>query len=206
MRLSDLSSLQRWLEDRWQSPLEPLRGSLGDLEGEDRRNVLIDVWDACNEGPPIWGTFRAREAERSGDGLAELFRVVLTRYQPELSREECEDIAEATANHPDGWNQYRAMMRIFRPVEPIEELEWMLKEDRDESGGPIGWPQSIMEVYELYHWTIDDVMSLTIRQFRHARSGGKPAEYGVAVAPKTKLKSVVASIKAKWTGSKKGGE
>ncbi len=203
MRLSDLWELQSWLDERWECPLDSLRGSLASLQPLERKRTLRGIWDATQEGPATWGSVRARKIFHTGEGIIEQFRVVLKEHHPELCGVDkdgryplLEELAEQVSNLEDGFTQFHSMMMAWQPVEPLEELASMLGEIPESSGEPVTWVQAVMEVCEVYHWTIDYVMGLTMRQFRAARSGGKVSEFGNAVAPKTNLKAIVAAKKA----------
>ena len=62
-----------------------------------------------------------------------------------------------------------------------------------EHGKPITYVEAVISTCEMYHWPIDYVMGLTLRQFKAARTGGKSREFGTPVQPKTNLKAVVAA-------------
>jgi hypothetical protein len=202
IRLSDLWELQTWLDERWECPLDSLRGSLSDLQEFQRRKTLRGIWDATQEGPAVWGSARARKLFHTGEGIIEQFRVVLREHQPELCTmgepgryPDLEELAQAVSDQEDGFSQFHRMMMAWQPIDPLEELASMLGELPESSGEPVTWVQAVMEVCEVYHWTIEYAMGLTMRQFRAARSGGKVSEFGDKVAPKSNLKAIVAAKK-----------
>lgn len=202
MRLSDLADLQVYLDGLWKDPLEALWPSLDGLPEADRRKALLDIWDACEAGPMAYGSPRAQKLfDTDGEALVEILRVVLTRHQPGMTREEIIQVAEK-ATYPE----YARMMRVFRPVETIDELAHLLKLQPVHTGGSVTWVKAIMHTCEAYHWTIDYVMGLTMRQFSAARSGGTPVEYGVSVKPKSgKLKKLVRAMRQAAGMDKKEG-
>lgn len=204
MRLSDLAALQTFLDDHWEDPLEALGDRLTGLQGRERQNILAGIWDACNEGPPVWGTHRAHKVLMEPEGLVKTFEVILGQHSLEkvegkwvhldLDREKVIDIAEQTGNHPDGWDQFDHMMSLWQPVEPIEQVAWMLgMSEVGPQGKPITFVEAVISTIEATTWTLDYVMGLTMRQFKAIRSGGKPKDYGQVVQPKTNLKAVVAA-------------
>ena len=197
MRLLDLANLQGWLEDQWEDPLEALRGRLTHLQGKERRNTLGAIWEACEAGPPVWGTSRANKLFHTAEGIVQTFMAILGEHNPDLTREDIEDIAEETANHPDGWKQYQTMIRAWQPVDSIEELAFMLGMDSGPQGKPVTWVQAVCQTCDAMGWTIEYVMGLTMRQFKAIRSGGKPKQFGMPVQPKTNLKGIVAAMKKK---------
>jgi hypothetical protein len=221
MRLSNLWELQSWLDSKWECPLDSLRDSLASLQDWERRKTLRTIWDATEEGPATWGSHRARELFNTGEGVIEQFRVVLGQYHPDLCQPDdfsdlevetdgprylkLEELAIGVSNHPQGRDQFHSMMMAWQPVEPIEELASILGEVPEVGGNPVTWVQAVMEVCEVYHWTIDYVMGLTMRQFRAARTGGKVSDFGNAVAPKTNLKAIVAAKKAQLAMEEKEG-
>jgi hypothetical protein len=218
MRLSDLADLQAWLEERWECPLDSLRGSLAGLEEWARKKALRGIWDATKDGPAVWGTYRARKMFQTGEGVIEQFRVILREHHPELCQSidvegylhytKLEELAETVSNHPEGYDQFYGMIRQWQPMDAIDELAYLLDEVPEPQGKPITLVQSVMEVCEVYHWTIDYAMGLTMRQFKAARAGGKATEvddFGTPVAPKTNLKAMVAAKKAQIAREEMGG-
>lgn len=207
MRLSDLASLQEWLESQWENPLEAARESLLGLKGRDRQKVLSTIWDACETGPPEWGTDRAQKLLNTAEGIAQMFVTILSEHSMEkvggkwvhqdFTRGDILDVAEATGENPEGWNQYMSMIRAWQPVDPIEEVSFQLGMDSGPQGKPVTWVQAVCQACESYGWSIEYVMGLTMRQFKAIRTGGKPKVYGTAVQPKTNLKLVVAEMKRK---------
>lgn len=207
MRLSDLAHLQGWLEEQWDNPLEATRMSLVGLTGKERRDMVSAIWDACMEGPPVWGTSRAQKLFNTGEGITHTFITILRQFHPDLTRDEVINIASATGDHPDGWLQYQSMLKSWQPVEAIEEVAFMLGMDETgPEGKPITWVQAVCQTCEDYGWSIEYVMGLTMRQFKAIRTGGKPREFGIPVAPKTNLKAVVAAMKKKLAEEAQKGE
>jgi hypothetical protein len=211
MRLSDLADLQVWLDECWECPLDSLRDTLDDLQGWERRKALRGIWDATEQGPAVWGDARARKLMNTGRGIIQQFRGMLNQYHPELCRADedgryldLEAIAEGVSNGPEPQKTFLKMVGAWQPGEAIEELAYLLDEVPESGGGKVTWVQAVMEVCEVYHWTIDYTMGLTMRQFRAARTGGKAEDtFGTAVAPKTNLKAIVAAKKAQLAEEEK---
>lgn len=202
MRLADLVALQGWLDGRWESPLEPLRPLLDAMDGPGRLAALRGIWDACEAGPPAWGKPEATELLRTGAGIVETFRVILGTHHPELTAADVLAVAESTSPA-----EYAAMLGAWRRTEPIDEVAWMLGMDEgSDRGSPIGWPQVVCELCEAYGWTLDHVLTLTLGQIRVARSGGKPRDRGIRVAPKTNLSERLRAMKARMFGEKGGSD
>lgn len=202
MRLADLVDLSEWMEGRWECPLEALRPSLGTMDDRARRDALRGVWDACEAGPPTWGTDEGMRMLATAEGIARTFVVILRTHQPGLTLEEIREVAEATT--PE---EYGEMLAAWRRVEPIDELSAMLGMDQGDRGRPIGWAQAVCELCEATGWTLDYALTLTLGQIRTFRSGGKPIERGMAVAPGTNLRERVREMRSRMFGGpdKEGG-
>ena len=203
MRLSDLAELSEWMERRWESPLEALRPSLDGLDGRARLDALRGIWDACEAGPPTWGTDEGMRMLATAEGIAQTFVTILRRHQPGMTLDEIQQVAEATT--PE---EYGEMLSAWRRVEPIDELSAMLGMDEGDRGRAIGWAQAVCELCEATGWTLDYALTLTLGQIRTFRGGGKPIERGVAVAPKTNLTERVREMRARMFGTgevKEGG-
>ncbi len=201
LRLGDLADLQDWLDRSWADPLAGLRERLGDMDVAERRAALAPAYDVAEAGPPTWGDERGRVLFATGAGILEIFRVALRRHHPELDVEVVATIAERTTPA-----EYAALRRALYGVGPLDEIEAWLGLDQGPSGSPIGWPQAAAEVAELYGWSLEYIEGLTVRQFRAARSGGRPRVRGTPVAPRTNLKAVVAAARRNWFGEMKGAD
>ncbi len=201
LRLADLADLQDWLDRSWVDPLAGLRERLGTMGDAERRDVLAPAYDLAEAGPPTCGDEHGRAYFATGAGILEIFRVALRRYHPELEAEEVATIAERTTPA-----EYATLRRVLYGVEPMDEIDAWLGLDEGPPGSPIGWAQAATEVAERYAWSLDYIEGLTLRQFRAARSGGRPRVRGTAVAPRTNLKAVVAEARRKWSGETKGAD
>lgn len=194
VRLCDVVALQDWLDKGCGSPLDSIRSSLPVMSPTEQRNALEAAWEIATAGPPVWGEERGDLAYNTGAGIVQIFRVILRNHQPELTDAEIEDIAEKST-----MDEYMAMRRVWRRMNPVEEIEWMLNIHPLSEGGEITWAQAIVELAEETGWTLEYIKSLTFSQFRLMRSGGKPREPGgtPVVNPKGgKLKAMVAAMKA----------
>ena len=201
MRLRDLIDLQAWIDSRWESPLDAVRPSLEPMGERERMDALRGLWDACEAGPPMWGTDEAMRILNCPEGIAETFYVVLRTHQPEMTLIQLREVAESTT--PE---EYMAMLTAWRRVDPIDELAWMLGMDDAGKGNPIGWAQAVCEMCETYGWTLEYAESLTLRQISTARGCGKPKERGIAVAPKTNLRETVRAMRARMNGHSANGK
>lgn len=199
MRIADLIDLQDFLDRRHQCPLEVLRPRIVGLPEPERMEVLRGVWKAVEKGPPRYGTPEASAILDSVEGIAESFRLVLRTHHPEMTLAQVREVAESTT--PD---EYEAMVRAWRRVEPIDELAWLLGMEEGEKGSPIGWAQAVCETCEHFGWTLAYVETLSVSQFRTARAMGKPRDRGMKVAPGG-VKEALRKMKAKMFGGQKGG-
>jgi hypothetical protein len=195
MRLRDLVDLQDFLDRRWESPLEAIRPKLGAMDDRERKAALRGLWAACEAGPVRWGTDAAAKAFRTAEGILETFRIVLRIHHPELTLDQVTEIASRTT--PE---EFDAMLSSWRRIDPIDELAWMLGMDEGAGKGSIGWAQAVCELCETYGWTLDYVMTLTLRQISTVRSGGKPQEKGIAVKPGTNLRDRVRAMRRELYG------
>lgn len=188
MRVSDMVAIQDWLEDHWTSPLEGLGASRSDLEGPGRAKVLLGIWDALEEGPPLFGSERANQYLDTEAGALKVLEVVLRNHHPELDGFQIAAIRESMTQ-----GQYSALLAAWRrpdaTYEVARELGFLPQEL--EHGPAIGWPELIAEVCAEYGWTLDYVYGLSLSQIRTLRRGGKPIEYGTPVRPKTTLKETM---------------
>jgi len=195
LRLADLADLQDWLDRSWADPLAGLRELVVDMGDAERRAALAPAYDLAEAGPPTCGDERGRALFATGAGILEIFRVALRRHHPELDAEVVATIAERTTRA-----EYAALRRALYGEGPLDEIEAWLKLDQGPSASPIGWPQAAAEVAEMYGWSLEYIEGLTVRQFRSARSRGRPSVRGTPVAPRTNLKAVVAAARRKWFG------
>jgi hypothetical protein len=199
LRLADLADLQDWLDRTWVDPLAGLRERLATMGDAERQKALAPAYDLAEAGPPTCGDEQGRALFATGAGIVEIFRVALRRHHPELDAGDVATIAERTTPA-----EYAALRRVLYGVEPMDEIEAWLRSDEGPPGSPIDWPKAAAEVAERYGWSLEYIEGLTLRQFRAARSGGRPRVRGTSVAPRTNLKAVVAAARRKWSGDTKG--
>jgi hypothetical protein len=205
-RLCDLISLQAFIDKRSRRPMEAFRAEMGRMTEEERGAALWAVYDELDASDrPMWGNDAGNVVFDCDEGLLHIYSVILRREQPDQTHKDYITDAElrlialrATAD------EYWAMFRAFRRVDPLEEVVGLLElpdltDLGEEDGAPVPWPKAIAELVELTGWTLEYIKTLTMSQITAIRTGGAQREYGIRVAPKGGgLKEVVAAVKARY--------
>jgi hypothetical protein len=197
--IGDVIELQRWLDVRAPRPLDAIRDEIGGLSPAARERALWRAWDALEAPPVEWGSARANEQFETGEGIVEIFRVILRHHYPRLAadHEALLSLVETVANESP--RDYGEMYRAWRRIDPQDEIEILTGQYPTPGGKEIGWAQAIVEVSETFGFTRDHIATLPYSVFMAYRAGGKPRERGTSVAPRGGgLKELVRFRKAQY--------
>lgn len=197
--IGDVVQLQAWLDERAPSPLDAIRDEIEGLSPEARERALWRAWDALEAPPLAWGSARANELFETGEGIVEIFRVILKHHYPRLAAdpEALLSLVERVADESP--RDYANLYRAWRRIDPQDEIEILTGQFAAPGGKEIGWARAIVEVSEAFGFTRDHIATLPYSVFMAYRAGGKPQERGISVAPRGGgLKELVRFRKAQY--------
>lgn len=174
-RLSDLAALQAWVDSKTPDPLDGVWDDAHDPEKADARRdrALYDALGSAGDGPPEYASDEGRRLLCTPEGVGVFLFLALGRGNPDLTLADVADVAGAMTGR-----EYAAVRRAFYGVDPLREIERILTDHvpRAEGGRSVSWGEAVDEVARCYHWTYQYVYSLTLTEFRNARSAGKPED------------------------------
>lgn len=171
LTFDDIADLEAMHDDRAGDPLEGLRPRLPTLRGPERREAILAAYDA------ITGGYQWSGPGTGAGGLLDLFAVALRRHQPGMTPDDAAAVAMATTQ-----DEYGALIRALYAVTGMQEIHALLGMEESAGGEPITMTQAIVETATQFGYTPRQMGAMTPTQMRILRSGGRPPEWGVALA------------------------
>lgn len=198
LRLSDLATLQAWLESRWEEPLDAIRADLesGTLSRKAEKALLRDAYERAEAGPPVLFEESGSHHLATPEGVCFLIHLGLCRHNPGWKPEQA--VAVARALRP---GQFAALRAVLFGADRLTEIERLLGFDHGSGGGRPDWPKAVLDLASAYPgWTIDYVASLTLTQFALARSGGKSPSHTLTARPGETMEQAAERIRQTFYG------